>query len=331
MSTYRIQATSVEAPQFSGSFIGNGSSLAGVVTPSQTSSFVTNSQTGSFTRLATGSVTASVTLTQFSIASGSTTELLVTGTGVTIGSAIADSHRITGSLSVTGSLTITTATDVAITGGGKLSLGAVGGDEGGEFLMSKPTTNTSISGSGVTIDIYQNRLRIFEEGSPNRGGYFDISTLAGGANSNLADPLAFSAPLASIASGGTAAETTITSFSIPAGVLKTGDNILYTVWGARTSGASTGVNSTLNSRVTDINGTLIYGVITGNRHHNYTLTARVLSDTSIIWWQANATNAAVTTTVPSLASSGFTINLSVVRNANTDTFTLYNALVRKYS
>jgi len=141
----------------------------------------------------------------------------------------------------------------------------------------------------------------------------------------------YTAPLASIASGGSAAETTITSFNIPAGYLKTGDNILYTVWGARTSGASTGVNSTLNSRVTDINGTLIFGFATGNRHHNYTLTGRVLSDTSIIWWQNSPTTASVTTTVPSLASSGFTINLSVVRDLNTSTFTLYNAILRKYN
>lgn len=331
MSTYRIQATSVEAPQFSGSFIGDGSSLTGLVTPSQTSSFVTNSQTGSFTRLATGSVTASVTPTQFSIATGSATELLVTGTGVTMGNIVTDSHRITGSLSITGSLTINTATDVIITGSGRLLAGTIGGDEGGEILLGKAATNTTLTGSGVTIDVYQNRLRFFEQGGNSRGGYFDISTLAGGANSNLADPLSFTAPLASIASGGTAAETTITSFTIPAGVLKTGDNILYTVWGARTSGASTGVNSTLNSRVTDINGTLIYGVLSGNRHHNYTLTARVLSDTSIIWWQGNTTNSAVITTVPSLASSGFTINLSLIRTANTDTFTLYNGILRKYN
>jgi hypothetical protein len=141
----------------------------------------------------------------------------------------------------------------------------------------------------------------------------------------------YTAPLASIASGGSAAETTITSFNIPAGYLKTGDNILYTVWGARTSGASTGVTSTLNSRVTDINGSLIFGFATGNRHHNYTLTGRVLSDTSIVWWQNSPTSAAVTTTVPSLASSGFTINLSVVRDLNTSTFTLYNAILRKYN
>jgi hypothetical protein len=30
------------------------------------------------------------------------------------------------------------------------------GDEGGEILMAKPVTNTTISGTGVTIDVYQN-------------------------------------------------------------------------------------------------------------------------------------------------------------------------------
>ena len=59
------------------------------------------------------------------------------------------------------------------------------GDEGGEILMSKPVTNTSISGSGVTFDIYQNRIRFFEQGSPNRGAYLDITECAGGAGTNI--------------------------------------------------------------------------------------------------------------------------------------------------
>jgi hypothetical protein len=184
------------------------------------------------------------------------------------------------------------------------------------------TGSLSVTGSIVSTLGFTGSLL----GTATTASFIDTANLT-----TLPTAIAFSAPLASIASGGTAAETTITSFSIPAGVLKTGDNILYTVWGNRTSGAATGVNSTLNSRVTDINGSLIFGFATGNRHHNYTLTGRVLSDTSIVWWQNSVTTAAVSTTVPSLASSGFTINLSVVRDLNTSTFTLYNAILRKYN
>jgi hypothetical protein len=62
---------------------------------------------GDIIRIATGSVTASVTPTGFTVVSGSMTEFSVTGTGVTIGSAITDTHQVTGSLRVTGSAVIT--------------------------------------------------------------------------------------------------------------------------------------------------------------------------------------------------------------------------------
>lgn len=58
------------------------------------------------------------------------------------------------------------------------------GDEGGEIFFAKPQTNTSIN-TGVTIDMYQNKIRIFEAGGTNRGGYFDISTLGAGVSTNL--------------------------------------------------------------------------------------------------------------------------------------------------
>jgi len=82
---------------FSGSFSGSGANL---------NSIPTTAIVGDFTRIATGSVTASVTPTQFSVVSGSMTEFVVTGTGVTLGGAITDTHRVTGSLLVTGSNTV---------------------------------------------------------------------------------------------------------------------------------------------------------------------------------------------------------------------------------
>jgi hypothetical protein len=60
------------------------------------------------------------------------------------------------------------------------------GDEGGEMLMSKPVTNTSISGTGVSIDVYQNRYRIFEQGGSARGAYIDITDLDTSVGVNLA-------------------------------------------------------------------------------------------------------------------------------------------------
>lgn len=59
------------------------------------------------------------------------------------------------------------------------------GDEGGQLELARSQTNTSISGS-VVIDVFQNRVRIFEKNSPNRGGYWDVTGLAAGVGTNLA-------------------------------------------------------------------------------------------------------------------------------------------------
>jgi len=59
------------------------------------------------------------------------------------------------------------------------------GDEGGEIFLSKSVTNTTLN-NGVTIDVYQNKLRFFEQGGTARGYYIDISQGGGGASTNLA-------------------------------------------------------------------------------------------------------------------------------------------------
>jgi hypothetical protein len=64
-------------------------------------------------------------------------------------------------------------------------MNAQSGDEGGEIFLNKPVTNTSIN-TGVTIDIYQNRFRIFESGGSARGAYIDMTGLEAGVATNLA-------------------------------------------------------------------------------------------------------------------------------------------------
>jgi len=59
------------------------------------------------------------------------------------------------------------------------------GDEGGEILLAKPQTNSTFSGTGVTIDVYQNRLRFFEQGGSARGAYIDLTAAGAGVASNL--------------------------------------------------------------------------------------------------------------------------------------------------
>jgi len=58
------------------------------------------------------------------------------------------------------------------------------GDEGGELFLNKSVTNTSIAG-GVTIDVYQNRLRFFEQGGSSRGYYIDITEGAASSAASL--------------------------------------------------------------------------------------------------------------------------------------------------
>jgi hypothetical protein len=65
-----------------------------------------------------------------------------------------------------------------------LKMLAQSGDEGGEIFLNKAVTNTSIN-TGVTIDIFQNRLRIFESGGSARGCYIDLTTQTAGVTTNI--------------------------------------------------------------------------------------------------------------------------------------------------
>lgn len=67
---------------------------------------------------------------------------------------------------------------------GEINAAAVGGDEGGQINLAKPATGTTLSGN-VAIDIYQDKIRIFDAGGSNRGAYIDLSTAGTGVSSNL--------------------------------------------------------------------------------------------------------------------------------------------------
>ena len=69
--------------------------------------------------------------------------------------------------------------------GVSLKLNAQSGDEGGEIFLNKAVTNTTLT-TGVTIDVYQNKLRFYETGGNNRGGYIDMSTMIDNVATNFA-------------------------------------------------------------------------------------------------------------------------------------------------
>lgn len=101
--------------------------------------------------------------------------------------------QLFGSSSATDTLTNKTLVNPAINGtiagdgafSGYLKSLNSQGDEGGEILLAKPQTSTTIAGTGVTIDVYQNKIRFFEQGGAARGAYIDITATTGGVGTNL--------------------------------------------------------------------------------------------------------------------------------------------------
>ena len=128
----------------------------------------------------------------------------------------------------------------------KLVADTVGGDEGGEILLGIPATNTSIAGTGVTIDVYQNKLRFFEQGGTARGAYIDLTGASAGVGSNL------------LAGGSTV--NSFSTISTPSGTSPVADSSTDTLTltagtGITITGDSATDSITIASTVTDTNTT----------------------------------------------------------------------------
>ena len=136
----------------------------------------------------------------------------------------------------------------------------VGGDEGGEIKLGLAQTNTTLTGNAVTIDVYQNRLRIFESGGSARGYYMDLSAGSAGAGSQLATSTPYSPPLATTSVTGVASfngtRFTVTNGAVDlaAAYQATGDTVI-TVAGSGIGIVTSGKTDTLyNIGVTSFNG-----------------------------------------------------------------------------
>lgn len=108
--------------------------------------------------------------------------LSVTGALTTSGQIIAGGG-VTGP---TGSFNTITTTGNAIFGG-NINVGAVtaAGSEGGQIDLALAPTSTSLTGSTVTLDVYQDKLRIFEAGGNNRGVSIDIGKAPNGVGGEI--------------------------------------------------------------------------------------------------------------------------------------------------
>jgi len=121
------------------------------------------------------------------------------------------------------------------------------GDEGGEILLAKPQTNTNIAGTGVTIDIYQNKLRFFEQGGSARGFYIDITTGGSAASTDLV-------------SGGESGVTSITAGTDTSVSTSIG---AVTIWNTSTLQTVTSRGATTNQAISITNTTQATATNTG--------------------------------------------------------------------
>jgi hypothetical protein len=87
----------------------------------------------------------------------------------------------TGSFATTGSNTFVGNQIVS----GTLTIATNGGDEGGEILLGKAVTNTTLTGSGVVVDIFRDRVRIFEESGTTRGAFLNVASQSAGVSSQI--------------------------------------------------------------------------------------------------------------------------------------------------
>jgi hypothetical protein len=145
-ASYALTASSAQGGNgsFSGSFSGSGANL---------NSIPASAITGlNLSQLATGSVTASVSPTQFTVSSASIAEFTVTGTGVTLGSAITDTHNVTGSLNITGSTTLRGNATItgSLTSTATTLLNTLSGNTAIGLSTDTSTARLQVRGTGIT-------------------------------------------------------------------------------------------------------------------------------------------------------------------------------------
>lgn len=195
---------------------------------------------------------------------------------ISTSSSTASTNTTTGALTVAGGMGVVGDVFVSSATGSKLSVMQSAGDEGGEIFLNKAVTNTSIT-TGVTIDVYQNKLRFFESGGSNRGAYLDLTAcsasvttnlLAASGASGLSSLNGLTASTQTFATGTSGTDFNISSststhtFNIPyAGSGATGlvTTQAQTLAGSKTFSSQTIISDTTASTTTATGALLVYG------------------------------------------------------------------------
>jgi len=160
--------------------------------------------------LAIGTSTAGKTVKIF--AGGVTSNAIVaniSNTGIAVTGAVSATGNITaqnfiGNISITGNVTGTSSNVTLVAGSYSTVFDNTGvatfpgfvkaveltstnsvGNEGGQINLAIPAANTTLGGTTVTVDVYQNQLRFFEGSANAKGAYIDLSSCANGVGTNL--------------------------------------------------------------------------------------------------------------------------------------------------
>ncbi len=227
---------SADIPDLSGTYLAVGGTAANA-TSADTAKTVSTATNASFYPVFVdannGTATAEALYTDAGLIYNPSTNQLSTGGDISVNGGDLLTNQTTFNLINTTATTLNiggAATTMAIgaTGStvsfpGKISVTASSGDEGGEIFLASPATNTTIT-NGVTVDVYQNRLRFFEQGGSARGYYLDITEGGGSASTNIRPPMYMklvqnSTQVANLA-GGTAG--TVSAFGTNGVALKAG-------------------------------------------------------------------------------------------------------------
>ncbi len=195
---------------------------------------------------------------------------------ISTSSSTASTSTSTGALTVAGGLGVVGDVFISSAAGSKLSIMQSSGDEGGEIFLNKAVTNTTIT-TGVTIDVYQNRLRFFETGGSTRGAYIDLTAcsstvgtnlLSSGSGSGISNLNGLTATTQTFATGTSGSDFNISSsssthtFNIPyAGAASTGliTTQTQTIAGAKTFSGQTSITDSTAATSTTTGALIING------------------------------------------------------------------------
>lgn len=108
--------------------------------------------------------------------------LVVADTSQAVATLLAGNNIIITGDAINDTITIGLRNDLTIPGTAYLK--AAGGDEGGELQLANAVTNSVLSGN-VVIDVYQNKIRFFEQSGTNRGAFINIASAAAGVGTDL--------------------------------------------------------------------------------------------------------------------------------------------------